>query len=151
MVHNNVLSQPVWNFTTRANQQKYQLCFWTGDSRAKHSILQHYFILLKNVTHNFAKLCKTTNRAFGVSSMLEQSLTTDLLLPQAWTSHHGQRRWLVRVLRTAMTKQIEDNFKHRGSNTILLSTSQCQHSHEIQHCHFGRNGRKHSSTDLTRV
>lgn len=39
--------------------------------------------------------------------MLKQNLATDSFVPQGWTSH-GQRRWLVSVLRDAMAKQIED-------------------------------------------
>jgi len=63
--------------------------------RGLQSQAQHfatYFILFKNITNRFAKLCKAPNRAFGASSMFEQSSTTDSLLPQGWASHHGQRR-----------------------------------------------------------
>lgn len=120
--HNKVASQPVWHFTTSASQQKYQLCFWRGDSRVEHSILQRYFICFKNT-----KVLQSCTRHQTEHLELEQSLTTDLLLPQGWISHHGQRQWLVSVLRTAVTKFIEDNFKHRGSNPISLCTSWCQH------------------------
>lgn len=77
-----MISQLAWDFITSASQQKYQLCFWTEDSRAEHSILQYHFLLSKNITKRFAKLCKAPNRAFGVSSMLKQRLTIGLLLPQ---------------------------------------------------------------------
>lgn len=73
----------VHNLTTSVSQ-KYQPLCWTEDSRIQQSILQHHLVLVVNMKKSFSKPWKTPSIAFGACSMLGQTLTTDLLLPQGW-------------------------------------------------------------------